>query len=350
MLGHVESGAKGPPEALVLALGAALEVEPQFFFEPLVDEFKDTECHFRKRRTTTAATRTRMLAHGTLFAEFVTRLETAFIDLPKVAIPEIRVESDEDIERAAAHCRMKWGLDLDRPIGSVTRAIEGVGGVVTRFDANAAKVDAFSRHGPRPIVVLNTDKKSATRSRHDAAHELGHLVMHRGIVTGVDEDDETERQADLFGSCFLFPRPSVFREFPRGRRINWDTVFALKKRWKVSAKSIVYRGHLFGLIAHDEYVRSMKEFSKYGWNSGEPEEPRAEEPEAIKMALDAIRQECNVSLANICDELHWTEALTHRVIGLRQDPPREPQAPERIHNGNVVQLGLWASKRAANNQ
>ncbi|MEK2654790.1 ImmA/IrrE family metallo-endopeptidase [Pseudomonas aeruginosa] len=43
-----------------------------------------------------------------------------------------------------------------------------------------SQVNAFScwRRGVTPFVFLNT-QKSAEASRFDAAHELGHLVLHR---------------------------------------------------------------------------------------------------------------------------------------------------------------------------
>ncbi|NTZ43826.1 ImmA/IrrE family metallo-endopeptidase [Altererythrobacter sp. SALINAS58] len=49
------------------------------------------------------------------------------------------------------------------------------------------KVEAFSFwSGFRPFVFLDSDKTSGARERFDAAHELGHLVLHCWF--GTDEN------------------------------------------------------------------------------------------------------------------------------------------------------------------
>src|SRR5438094_162699 len=77
---------------------------------------------------------------------------------------------------------------------------------------DAKEVDAFSMwHGETPFVFLNT-KKSCERSRFDAAHELGHLVLHRH---GVPQGQQAEAEANAFASAFLMPRASVLAMAPR---------------------------------------------------------------------------------------------------------------------------------------
>ncbi|MBK8210507.1 MAG: ImmA/IrrE family metallo-endopeptidase [Rhodospirillales bacterium] len=52
-------------------------------------------------------------------------------------------------------------------------------------------VSAFSFwEGGHPFIFLGADKQSAARSRFDAAHELGHLILHRGVA-------EEDLEADL---------------------------------------------------------------------------------------------------------------------------------------------------------
>lgn len=89
---------------------------------------------------------------------------------------------------------------------------------------DAAEVDAFSMwRQSTPFVFLNT-KKSAEHSRFDAAHELGHLVLHRH---GSPQGREAEREANAFASAFLMPRASVLAYAPRMATI--DHLIKLKK-------------------------------------------------------------------------------------------------------------------------
>ena len=57
--------------------------------------------------------------------------------------------------------------------------------------------------GDVPFIFLNTTK-TAERSRMDAAHELGHLVLHAHTGGGSTKPHEDEAQA--FAAAFLMPK------------------------------------------------------------------------------------------------------------------------------------------------
>lgn len=68
----------------------------------------------------------------------------------------------------------------------------------------------------RPFVFLNT-QKSAERSRVDACHESGRLLLHwRGSLRG----QEYEREADRFASALLMPAESAVSVAPRGADLD----------------------------------------------------------------------------------------------------------------------------------
>lgn len=164
---------------------------------------------------------TRVLAHGTLFGTLVNYIDRT-LTLPAYRVPAMRVESVEEIERAAEECRKHLELGRDLPVKNLTRAVERAGVVVTRFEGCSTKIDAFSRAGSRSVIILNTEKDAPARSRFDLAHELGHLVMHGGRTTG---DPDTEKEADRFASALLLPRAGYAPEFPRGQRLDWGALF-----------------------------------------------------------------------------------------------------------------------------
>jgi hypothetical protein len=124
--------------------------------------------------------------------------------MPSPDLPELR---SEDPGSAAASIRRHWGLGF-RPIPNLIRLMESKG--VRVFTLSEGKnVDAFSfwRDGT-PFIFLNT-LKSAERSRFDAAHELGHLLMHSH---GYPEGREVEKEADSFASHLLMPREDVLSQ------------------------------------------------------------------------------------------------------------------------------------------
>jgi Zn-dependent peptidase ImmA (M78 family)/transcriptional regulator with XRE-family HTH domain len=328
-IAYLENGHRQPTPEVVDAIGEVCGFVPSFFYGPPLEEFRDEECHFRRRTTTPVMVRTRVLAHGTLFGQLVRYFDKK-LSLPRPNVPSVRATTPEEIERAAERCRMEWGLGRDVPIDSVTRALENAGVVVTRFHGDAEKVDAFSRSGRRPILVLNADKGSATRSRFDAGHECGHLVLHGGMVTG---DPERESEADRFASALLMPRAGFGREFPRSTHLDWPALFRCKKRWGVSVAAIVRRAYDLRLIEAVQYQRAYKYISAKGWRKGEPDEPAHEVPEMIPIAVNVLRK-AGTSERDIAGALGWTVGTFTRVSGVQVD--EEP--PEAPLPGKVIRL------------
>lgn len=335
-VGYLETGYKTPTALNVEAIAAATGFNVRFFHLPLVDEFRDEECHFRRRTTTPVSVRTRVLAHGTLFGALVSYIDTV-LSLPAHDIPSnAESSSAESIERATEAVRDRWGLGRDVPIKNLTRAVERAGVVVTRFEGCSAKVDAFSRSGKRHIIILNTEKQSTSRSRFDLAHECGHLVLHGGRTTG---DVDTEKEADRFASALLLPRSGFAREFPRGYRLDWTALFQLKKRWGVSVSAQIRRAYDLRMIDAAQYQRAYKYIAARGWLKGEPEEPELEQPELVQLSLAALATHYSVGPRDVCDRLGWQERVFERVACMAvptDPPPRE---------SNVIRLQHAANRR-----
>ena len=324
----LEAEQKRPTELLVAALASACGFEPSFFYAGDLREFRDEQCHFRRRQSTSVGVRVRLLAHGTLFAQLVDFLDHE-VSLPDVSVPDMRARGRLEIETSAEQCRTQMGLGGHRPIGNMARVLENAGVVVTQFVGFAEKVDAFSMTGPRNVVVLNLDKGSASRSRFDMAHELGHLVLHGGQEAG---SPEMEAEADRFASAFLLPRMGYVREFPRRDRLDWAGLFALKQRWKVSVAAMVRRAYDLRLIDAIQYRQAYKHMSGRGWLRGEPHEFEPERPEVVCLALDVLERQGR-SRRSVCSELGWAPATFARVVG--EELPDEPPRP-RI--ANVLRL------------
>lgn len=330
---QIEKGHKSPSEDALAALAHALDFAVAFFTEPPEDLFQEDECNFRRRKTTPAFLRERLVAQGNVFNIAVRYLDRA-LRLPKLAIPDLTVRAPEEIEKAADHCRVAWGVGLNLPCTNVVRAAELHGVVTTRFAGHAAQIDAFSRSGARPLIVLNSDKGSTSRARWDVAHELGHLVLHRGRAEG---DEEREEEADAFAGAFLLPREGFCREFPETRRIDWSMIFRFKKRWIASAAAIVRRAYRLNRIDAVEYRRAYKYMSFKGWLKGEPEEPKPEDPESVPLALGVLytrRQETHSDLAR---RLGLTPAIL-RDVGIEPSGAEAESAAPPPPAGRVIPL------------
>ena len=62
---QVERG-REPSETLLQALAIVLKVEPQFFYDTIIDEFTEADCHFRKGHIAAEKVRKRVLAQATM--------------------------------------------------------------------------------------------------------------------------------------------------------------------------------------------------------------------------------------------------------------------------------------------
>lgn len=322
-IAKLEKDVATPNDVMATALADALGVAQSFFARPLPDEFLDEECHFRKRRTTAAQVKNRALAHGTMLFAVVDFIEQ-YVELPSVNIPELRASDEAQIERTAEKCRVHWGLGLDGPIRNVVRAAENAGVVVTRFGGASSKVDAFSRGGLRPVIVLSTLKNSPSRSRFDVAHELGHLVMHGGMDTG---DTDTEDQANRFASAFLLPRIGFLREFPIMRSIDWAVVWRLKARWRVSAAAIVRRAYDLGRISAYEYRGANIYLRKEGYP--EPHDDfAADDPELLRDALDTLREGMGMGGKEIADMVGVPTTVLAELLNVPVEEAEPASDPE----------------------
>lgn len=336
-IANYESGARQPGPEVLAALSAVLGFDPAFFFAPLEVAFNEELYNFRKRQSTPLYMRNAAIAHVILLASLLAFFDGA-LDLPGRSIPAIPLTATdpiaraEQIEHAAETCRSLWRL-RDRPVSSFTNVVENAGAIVTRFDMpedEEGHVDAFSHGGDRAILVVNA-AKGGSRTIFDIAHELGHLVLHGGMVS---DTKEIEAEADRFASAFLLPRTAMFREFPRphGDRIDWNAMLAFKGRWRASLQATFRRARDLGLIDAVIYQKAFKSISYRGWKRAEPCEPELELPGVIPQCFEAFGTEYGQTPMDIARLLHWHPRVMERVAGFGATPVA-PTAPSPLRFG-----------------
>lgn len=283
-----ESGQARPNAQTVARMSMALGFPPPFFAEyNKLQAVSSDQCHFRSLVSCSQMERRRMASAGTIIRKIVEFID-GHVNLPTEQVTRNIIHkprTSEEIEEAAAKLRNDWGLGLG-PIPNVVHLLETKGILVFRLLDECKKVDAFSNwHRHRPFIFLNTEKGSGSRSRLDAAHELGHLVMHEECMPG---DRRQEEQAFRFAGAFLLPRGSFMRECPR--RLVWDHYLELKKHWKVSLAALVRRARDLGMVSEDTYRRANVQLNQRGWKYSEPEEPPTEFPTILPQAMQLLSQ------------------------------------------------------------
>lgn len=266
---QIENGKKIPNKLFIDALAEVLNVSSNFFEKPIINMTMESQCHFRKAKTTPVSIKERALQQSSLFEDLIDFIDDE-LSLPIVNFVENSPIDNESIEQSAENCRKNWGIDLDTPIKNLAFHIEKSGAVITNFSDISDKIDAFSINKKRPIIIRNPSKDTACRFRFDLAHECGHLILHNGITTG---DVETESQANRFASALLLPRGAFLKEFRLSLcsyRINWQELIRLKSKWKVSLGAIIRRGYELGLIDATKYRSACIYLNNRGYTKKEP--------------------------------------------------------------------------------
>lgn len=267
-ISQFEKGAARPSPDNVIKIATALEFPAPFFSRSSATSVgEELDGFFRSLRSTTATDRRRARARAQLLCYFARILER-HVQLPDLDLPQYEVGLDatrEEVESVATDVRSDWKIKQG-PIDNAVRALEIHGIVAARFSVDSEQVDAFSVPFPdRPVVVLGSDKSDRGRSRFDAAHELGHLVMHG------DEDcgsRTVETQAHWFAASFLMPEDEIEDALPSIP--DWKRLGALKREWNVSMAALLLRARNLGVMEEPTYVQAMKTMSARGWRKAEP--------------------------------------------------------------------------------
>lgn len=280
-----EKGQTKPTLPVLAALSQALDVPPEFFRAGSpVQPLPAAGAHFRSLRSTSALEREKSLAFAELAVVVLDAVER-HVELPDVDLPALSVPPEldhDDVVRLAKEARAAMGLGLG-PVPNVIRLLEAHGVAVVLLDDATRRVDAFSHQGTgRPLVVLNPLKGDKARSRFDAAHELGHLLMHLDTEPG---SRLVEDQAHAFAAEFLTPAAEIGPALPR--RLDWSALHDLKRRWGVSLKALVVRSYKLERIGETTYQRALRQLNAWGLPEPGPLGP-PELPVLLSRALDAL--------------------------------------------------------------
>jgi Zn-dependent peptidase ImmA (M78 family)/DNA-binding XRE family transcriptional regulator len=290
-----EMGERTPSEENLRILARALDFPTSFFGGEKVERIQEEGVSFRALSKMTAAQRSQALASSELALELADWIDSCF-ELPPAAIPDLNPQPSS--EAAAKSLRVKWGLG-DKPISNMVKLLEAKGVRVFSLAENNKTLDAFSfwRNG-KPFVFLNT-VKSAERSRFDAAHELGHLVLHQH---GQPNGRKAEYEANAFASAFLMPPTSVLAYAPKNPSLR-DLVEA-KRGWGVSVSALAHRMHRLNLLTEWYYASLCMQIQSHGYRDGEPYPAQREMSQVWAQVFVSLRNE-GKNRGDVAAALSW---------------------------------------------
>lgn len=311
-LSRVINGRQIPDDDTVRKIALALDFPLDFFKLDDPDEINADAASFRSLTGMTARTRDAALSAGALafeISDWVGKIfkleESNLIDL----------SHERDPANAARIIRQYWGIG-EKPIGNIVHFLETKGVRVFSLSENTKSVDAFSCwRNSEPFIFLNTFKTSE-RSRFDAVHELGHLILHKH---GGPQQKIAEYEANTFASSFLMPMADVCAYIPYVNSLN--DIIKLKKRWGVSAAALLFRLNKVGIVSAWQY-RTMIIQLNSNWSQSEPEGMPKEKSHVWKTILQELWRD-GKTVSSIADHLRIpTSEVAALLFGLTaQEPP-----------------------------
>jgi Zn-dependent peptidase ImmA (M78 family)/DNA-binding XRE family transcriptional regulator len=323
-ISQYEHGRSTPSPEIMDRIIGKLELPRAFFLRPLAPGYDDP-IFYRSLASASKATRIKMRRRLGWLREIAAYLRE-YLELPKVNFPTLTLPeditslSDEYIDDIALECRRIWGLG-DGPLADITLLLENCGAIITRGATDSPAMDAFSRWEPvdqTPYIFLGSDKESAVRSRLDAAHELGHIVLHRHLssrqVGNLAIHRQLERQAFRFGSAFLLPAVSYTSEL-------WaptlDAFLSLKDRWRVAIGAQLKRCAELGIITDEQERRMWINYRRRGYPP-EPLDDRIpiERPRLLRRSVELLVESGTRARGQILLDLPFARQDIESLAGL----------------------------------
>lgn len=308
-----EAGDLDPEAGTVSRMADALRFPESFFEAEDLSEVSVDAVSFRSLSKLEAAQRHAALAAGSMAFALDDWISARF-KLPESRVPKIGPGVDP--ETAAQVVRAEWNMG-EKPAPNLIHLLEVRGVHVYSVTQDCRELDAYSLwRGEKPFVFLNT-QKSGEHSRFDAAHELGHLVMHWHHE--VPRGREAEQEAHRFASAFLMPAASVLAAAPRKPTLR--QLIEAKRPWRVSVAALTHRLHQLGAMTDWHYRTLWIEIGNLGYRIDEPE-PRIdrETSQILNKVFAALRKEGH-STADVARELHIAvDDLEALIFGLAMMP------------------------------
>ena len=288
-----------------------------------VDTIDVSAASFRSLASMTARERDAAVSAGAL-AYMMNDWVAERFNLPSADLLDLSYERDPSL--AARLLRQHWSIG-ERPIGNIISFLETKGVRIYSLAENTKNIDAFSCwRNEEPYVFLNTFK-TTERSRFDAVHELGHLVLHKH--GGPRQGRQAEVEANAFASSFLMPRADVIATLPFVATLHH--IIEAKKRWGVSALALAVRLHRLQIITDWQY-RTFCIQIRQNFGNSEPDGLPQERSQIWQTVLTEMWRE-GVSKHHIARQLHIPHGeLENLLFGLTS----EGAPPERRDGGPML--------------
>lgn len=236
-----ESSKMMPSTEILDALAVALCKDREYFFRPFRFELSEFEISFRKKSGVTKKDEAALKVQIQDKIERYLEVEEILGRDVKVEIPNgsVSISSVNEMRRCAMKLRSEWGLG-NNSIVNVSDLLEEKGIKIIRTGASDS-FDGLSGivNGKHYIIVVNERKNHHERMRFTELHEVGHLMFNKFFERSL-KSIEKEKLCHAFASEMLLPSEILLEKFSSNRRISFEEVVSLQKKYGISIDAIIY--------------------------------------------------------------------------------------------------------------
>lgn len=330
MVSKYENGKGEPLPETFFKLVKTLGFPAKFYFGTDKVKVKSVETFYRSRFTATQKQKSP--------SEFLKKLAYCYrvfledyLDFPSITLSESFREEISDlyeqkkIEQIAQNLREHWNLGSN-PIPNMVNLLERKGFVVCDIPTTMDKVAAFgglveAEGKEHYIIFLDTQETDFFKRQFSAAHELGHWILHSGIVNPQDlepaEYRNIEQEANDFASAFLLPAHQFINEIGK-TELTLNYVLSIRNTWYVSMAALLMRAKKLHVITEETYVKLQKQISYRKWRKHEPYSELFElrHPRGLREGTELLLSEGILSLEEIpyILEERFERAYPHLII------------------------------------
>lgn len=261
---NLELARNEPRMRTVQAIARALDIKLQELFQP-VRPLRTVRFRSAKRMQN----RENILAEVSRWLDDFNHLEE---ELNRRALFKLEGAweecSPDNIVAAADICRERLRLKAIEPIYDICGLLEDAGVKVRQLSMASASFFglAIAEDDGGPAIVVNAWERIPVERRiFSAAHELGHLILHRDAfdASRTEENKREESEANLFAGHFLMPDAGFTKEWNEASGLHpVDRVFKVKRIFRVSYKTVLYRLTEHGIADKSVWMRFNQAYQR----------------------------------------------------------------------------------------
>lgn len=294
-ISRLEHGDGPVDENTLIALSEATHYPPHFFMQK--GEILPVNLSYRKRKQVPAKLLTPIEAQMNIIRNHVQMIING-LGNADITLPVFEVTEKHTPVQIANLVRKSWRVPAG-PIENLSRLLEDKGILISSFDFGTDRVDSRSMltDDKQPIIFLNRNLLG-DRQRFSLAFELGHLIMHTFCTVAHDRD--INHEANLFAAEFLMPSKDILPDYKDG--ITLSLLGELKRKWKVSMISLLYRADDLGLLTPNQKRYLVQQFNDQKIRRREPPQldvPK-ENPQRIRQLITELMQKARLNIFQLC--------------------------------------------------